>query len=569
MNQSDSLKEQMKRRFVDDVIVASAKDSQSAGLILILDSVTAVLLTHCMTLSELILAGVTAVENIDKVRKAFPSFKGVYFLSPNQDNLDRLQADFEPKRLYKSQHVFFTKQMPETLFQQLKSKSFTKKLGSLKEMNLDFLAVSDNVFFSSEEGSVDQQADSLISVLATQQDVSQVELFRINGVEFSDSNQLFKVLSDKTKSLLPYLGGSGKGLQVKVFLFERGFDLLTPLMHDFHYESMLTDFLEQDSIVFSSDNGKNSSAIDSNDRIYRKFRYEFVKEFMKGVSEDFDAFVKTNATAKAQKNKDNDMGLAQMQNVVRGIGEYNETVKQFRMHVDWAKKVMDKINKAGLREVGNAEQTVATGVTNEGEVVNSKAKVSAFRKSQEALSSPENKLRLTLIANAALYKTETVPELDLTDQQKSKVKRHQMLLSKFGKFMPESVSAEYAKEVKRKLDESPSDLQRFISKAEYCVTKVLRDGSCSLLESVRHEQKGSVGDKKGFSNNMNTLFKAKINSNQPENSDCMVIVYFCNNVSYAEIGSLMRIKDRLKRNLRMVIGSTEACSPKQFIQKHL
>ena len=34
-----------------------------------------------------------------------------------------------------------------------------------------------------------------------------------------------------------------KGSKLRIFIFEREFDLVTPLIHDFYYENLLEDFL--------------------------------------------------------------------------------------------------------------------------------------------------------------------------------------------------------------------------------------------------------------------------------------------------------------------------------------
>lgn len=580
MQKLENLKEQTKKRFLDDVIVASAKEGSQTGLILILDHQTANILTNCMNLSELMLAGITAVESIEKTRKAFPNFKGIYFLVPTKENIELLQKDFDPKRIYKNQNVFFSRQLSDSDFQILTSKSFSKKLGCLKEFNLDFLPISDNVFKSSYKTSIELQADSILSVIATQQDVSQVELFKCNSPIFKDANQIFTLLNAKIKAIFPYLNSTGKGIQMKVFIFDRNMDLVSPLVHDFHYESMLADFVENEVQIFSDEYVHQENQpmatlvpiqkIEANDKIYKKFRYEFIKELMSGVSNDFNLFLKENATAKAQKNKDTDMGLNQMQNVVRGIGEYNETIKQFKMHVDFSKKIMEKINKNSLRENSDAELTVATGISDQGETVNAKNRVNGAKKFQTQPGiTGEDKLRMALIANGALFKSDISFDDGLSQTQKSILEKHQSLVSKFGKFIPENISGDFTKFVKAKYDASESHLERFVSRAELLVSKTLYEGGFSDLESVKIEQPNNSSDKKGFSNQLNTLFKAKINANKVENSDSLALVYFAGGVSFVEICALMKIAKKGKMGLRMIVGSTEIYSPKRFVSEYL
>lgn len=61
------------------------------------------------------------------------------------------------------------------------------------------------------------------------------------------------------------------GTNVYLFLFDREYDLVTPLVNDFYYENLLLDFLQLDfnHILIK---GKNY-VIDSNDKVYSKYAY--------------------------------------------------------------------------------------------------------------------------------------------------------------------------------------------------------------------------------------------------------------------------------------------------------
>lgn len=575
MQKPEGLRELAKKRFIDDVISASLKDSKEAGLILILDQTTANILTNCMTLSELILAGVTAVESIEKTRKAFASFRGVYFLAPSQPNIDHLQADFEPKKLYKSQHVFFARQLSDVDFKYLTQKSFSKRLGGLKEFNFDMSPISDNIFLSNYPDSLELQTDSLLSAIAALQDVSSIEIFKLSDPIFKESAQMFTLLNAKVKSLYPYLNSTGKGVSLRVFLFQRGMDLVSPFVHDLHYEAMLADLLEG-QVALPNDESRvkevnPESKIDPNDRIYRKYRYVFIKDLMTGIPRDLETFIKENATAKAQKKGDAELGVAEMQNVVRGLGEYHEVVKVFNMHVKLSKLTMDRINKESLRELTDSEMSAATGVSDQGEMLNNTKRNAAARK---AITTPgvndDNKLRIALATNGSLSKPDAAIGEALGPAQKRLLDKHSTLVQRFGLFIPDSVSTDYGREVKALYDASDSHLERFISRSEYLVTKVLSGNKLMELESVKFDQgSGTGGLKKGFGNSENTLFRGRLNKAQAENSNNVIFAYFIGGGSYVELCGLARAAKRSKEGARLMAGSTEFLSPKQFIRKLL
>jgi hypothetical protein len=571
MLKAEGLKEQTKKRFIDDAILASLKDGNPAGLILVLDPTTATILTNCMSLSELILAGVTAVESIEKVRKPFPTFRAVYFLTPNRENVDYLQADYEPKKLYRSQYVFFSRPLAEPDFQYLTTKPFSKKLGGLKEFNLDMFPIADNLFLSPHETSLELQAGSVVSAIASLQDVASIELFKPNGVPFKESAQLFSVLSSKLKALYPYLNSTGKGVALKVFVFERGMDLVAPFMHDLHYEPMLADLLDgQVGLPGDATRSKLSSPeffIDSSDRIYRKYRYEFIKDLMAGVPKDFDTFMKGNATAKAQKRGDGEMGITEMQNVVRGIGEYNDMVTAFKMHVKCSKMVMDSINKGSVREVTDVEMTVATGVSDQGEILSANKRMAAAKK---YLSGPggseEGKLRVALVASGSIGKADPSIGEALGPAQKRALAKHSTLTQGFGHFIPDSQTSDYSKEVKTLYDVSESHLERFISRAEFVVGRAITQGKSDQLDTLRIDE-GSSTPKKGLGTQVNTLFKGRLNPATPESSNNVILAYFVGGASYVEVCGLARACRKAKGGARLIVGSTDFLSPKQFIKR--
>jgi syntaxin-binding protein 1 len=92
-----------------------------------------------------------------------------------------------------------------------------------------------------------------------------------------------------------------KANKITILILDRSYDPVSPLVHDFHYLSMLADLKEMCEFKASYSDGQSNSKLldlDESDNIYTKYKYRHIAELMAGVSKDFQEFLKTNAAAK-------------------------------------------------------------------------------------------------------------------------------------------------------------------------------------------------------------------------------------------------------------------------------
>ena len=90
---------------------------------------------------------ITVVETLEKKREPMPTMEAVYLITPAQESLNLLMADFKPgKALYKAAHVYTTQAIPEELFKTLSKSEATKRFKSLVEVNISFTPYESKVF---------------------------------------------------------------------------------------------------------------------------------------------------------------------------------------------------------------------------------------------------------------------------------------------------------------------------------------------------------------------------------------------------------------------------------------
>lgn len=116
------------------------------GFLLVLDSYTSQIVNSVVQMKELLDAKIMGLEMINTKRKAFPNAQAIYFLEPTERNIELVAADVD-RKLYDGLHLYFTRSIPDALFDILREHpEIVDKLISFKELNLDFLVVDDFQF---------------------------------------------------------------------------------------------------------------------------------------------------------------------------------------------------------------------------------------------------------------------------------------------------------------------------------------------------------------------------------------------------------------------------------------
>ncbi len=125
-------------------------------------------------------------------------------------------------------------------------------------------------------------------------------MFMLKNQIYKKAARVFNDLKPRIEELMPFIepkDDSKNTRTLKILILERGFDIVSPLIHDFYYEGLIRDFLDIDvnNITIKKKNYK----IDYKDGVYKKFKYCFINEAMNGMNSDFKNFMKNNATARA------------------------------------------------------------------------------------------------------------------------------------------------------------------------------------------------------------------------------------------------------------------------------
>uniref|UniRef100_A0A4W6FA42 Syntaxin binding protein 3 n=1 Tax=Lates calcarifer TaxID=8187 RepID=A0A4W6FA42_LATCA len=242
---------------IKDTIIADCRKSE-VWKILILDPFTTKLLSSCCKMSDLMSEKITIVEDLYKSREPVLEMKAIYFMSPTAKCVDAFIADFKPKPKYKAAYVYFTDYCPDDLFNNMKLYC-AKYIRVCKEINMSFMPQEAQVFTCDNPGafrsiyspkSSDKQktletlADQLVTLCATLDEYPGVRYKKENNTENA------KILAELVDSKLAThyeLDDSGKKkgkTQAQLLIVERGFDPVSPILHELTYQAMAYDLID-------------------------------------------------------------------------------------------------------------------------------------------------------------------------------------------------------------------------------------------------------------------------------------------------------------------------------------
>uniref|UniRef100_A0A8C6V000 Syntaxin binding protein 3 n=1 Tax=Neogobius melanostomus TaxID=47308 RepID=A0A8C6V000_9GOBI len=269
--------------------------------ILILDQFTTKLLSSCCKMSDLMAEKITIVEDLYKSREPVLEMKAIYFMSPTSKCVEAFIGDFKSKPKYKSAYVYFTDYLPDDLFNNMKL-SCGKYIRVCKEINISFLPQEAQVYTFDNPGAfqsiysshsqdrrktLESLADQLVTLCATLDEYPGVRYKKDGNMENAET--LAKLVDDKLS--IHYELDDGGKRKAQLLIVDRGFDPVSPILHELTYQAMAYDLIEinEDTYKYKANNGAEKQALlNENDMLWVKLRHRHIAE----VTEEIPKLVK-------------------------------------------------------------------------------------------------------------------------------------------------------------------------------------------------------------------------------------------------------------------------------------
>ncbi|KAI8841646.1 Sec1-like protein [Chytriomyces cf. hyalinus JEL632] len=386
-----SVQEVLKTRVITQV-VTQVRTVASKWKVVIADAMARKVLHSCLKTTDILEHNVTIVEMLELKRQPFPDLDAVYLLAPTPDSVELLIGDYSKgKPPYAAVHIFFISALSDTLFEKIQKSPIQKHVQTLKELNMDFLAIEPQAFSLdlplSLHAILNAQTPShlnyemtpiakrIVSVLASLGEYPSIRYYTPPAGTLTPTastgqpvvEKLARMVQDELDELARVDKSFPPASQYQravLLIVDRGVDVVSPLLHEFTYQAMVHDCLQLEDgskIVNKHDEGKLAT-LDENDKIWVSQKYEHIADVLQFIGEGVKKFTSENKAANfAAGNTRGGDQIAAMKETLGALPEFQELKSKFSLHSNMCADMMAIFAKYQHQVLSGTEQNLVTG----------------------------------------------------------------------------------------------------------------------------------------------------------------------------------------------------------------
>lgn len=386
------MREIVQKKLLDEVVGVS-----ESWKVLVVDSFAVRIISAALAMYDIMEKKVTIVEQLKLKRQPFPQIDVIYLAEPTLESVKKISADFETRQTakYGNVHIFFLDTLSSDLFSIIQNNALlVSRVKTFKEINLDFLATDSSLFHFDMSNAVEKLYSSMPdpaypALLGRKLANLCITLNEHPCIRYQQSSGCAKEMASTLhQTLMAYkranpkfwcYGDEGHTERERgqILLTDRSFDPVAPLMHEYTYQAMVNDLLDTEEGVVSYTAQTNKGAaekkavLNESDEFWLELRHLHIAKVIESIKDRMDDIIQNNS---ALANKDKDGGLAKtdmttMAAAIKKLPEYTQTMSKLGQHVALAQQCMNAFSKAHLMELSQAEQTITTGVDEDGKEV--------------------------------------------------------------------------------------------------------------------------------------------------------------------------------------------------------
>lgn len=408
------------RKFLREVIGCT-----DTWKVLVLDDAATAIISAALTMYDIMEQRVTIVEKLSKSRQPFPEMDVVYLVSPNMKATNAIVDDFatrgRPK--YGNVHIFYTDTIGADVIAAIQSNAtLVSKIKTFKEVNIEYLVQESCAYHLNMPNTLAKLYGALPdpaypALLGRKLATLCITLNEHPCIRYQASSAAAREIATSLHQTLvlykranPTVSFNGDDVhqdreRAQLLICDRTFDPLTPLMHEYTYQSMVYDLLPVEDgnvITYSTQTNRGETLekkalLNEADELWVEFRHQHIAKVIETVKARLQEVLQTSASAALAKGSGGDMSMSEMSVAVKGLSEFQQSTAKINQHVDIAQRCMNTFTEQNLMNLSRAEQTIATGFDEDGNEVKGSRLVSMIADTLRATSSKDLKIRLLAI----------------------------------------------------------------------------------------------------------------------------------------------------------------------------